>query len=76
MPRSETMSRLHELARCRVDTRAAADAIATTARALAPTIDVEVREAGPGSWLVIVEALHAAPAIGETLAGLALDGAA
>jgi hypothetical protein len=44
---------MRELARCRCDTRAAADAIATSARSLG--CDVEVRAAGSLGWIVIVE---------------------
>ncbi len=57
-------ARLVEVARCRVDTRAAADAIATTARECG--CDVEVR-GYPGGFLVIVESLEQSIALGERL---------
>ncbi len=57
-------ARLHEIARCRVDDRAEAEAIATTARACG--CDVEVR-GYPGGFLVIVESLEQSIALGERL---------
>ncbi|MFI5298928.1 MAG: hypothetical protein ACHREM_12600 [Polyangiales bacterium] len=46
------MMRLVEIARLTTSSRAAADAIATTARQL-EGVDVEVRDVG-GAWLVVV----------------------
>jgi hypothetical protein len=57
-------ARLHEIARCRVDDRAAADAIATTVREIGG-MDVEVRPIGEAGFLVIVEGLAGAPAAVE-----------
>lgn len=57
--------RLVEIARLRCDTFAAADAVRVEASALG--CSVELRDAS-SCWLVIVEALHDAPAIGEHLA--------
>lgn len=59
------MAKLVEIARIRVPTFAAADAVRVEACALG--CDVELRDAA-SCWLVIVEALHEAPAIGEHLA--------
>jgi len=54
-----TSHRMHELARYCAPTRGAADAIATTARALG--FDVEVRGGGAAGWIVIVERVAPAP---------------
>lgn len=54
-----TAHRMQEFARYCAPTRGAADAIATTARALG--FDVEVRGAGALGWLVVVEGLAPTP---------------